>query len=750
MESRVMFAAITNRMPLVVRICLLAAAPLIGLILVAGLTAWADRTLSDAEQTYRTEAAQRIAATGLMVDVRAMQVAAGRMAGADTGSRAVFDEALAGARARLAMLPGAAVAGPLDAMTRAFADMEAAQRRMGLTEREGLNGGLRAAVHAIESELVKLDTGGIETADLQVLMLQMRRNEKDFMLRGTQAEIDKWQANAKKFDSTLAATAMPDASRALLRERLKGYGDGLTGWAQGYRQREATILAGRTAAESLVKVAADIERTAAQRADEATAAMQATRDTTQQRVMAVSLAAIAISLLLAFVFSRDLLRLIRGIAQTMRALARGEEVDTIPGLDRRDEIGDMAAAIQVFKQAIAERHAAEKARIAEEQAAERQRNAIMIHMAEQVEVETKGGAEKISTGTMTLRSQTDMMRTDLSSVRAESARAADDARASRQMSEEAAGLSEQVLAAVGEIAGQVDRGSTLTRDAVSRARQSRATIDALAKAAHDIGEIVGVISTIAEQTNLLALNATIEAARAGEAGRGFAVVANEVKQLATQTGKSTGEIGRKVSEIQGVARSAVDSLGAIGVAIEDLDRVTTAIAAAIEEQRAATQSFAGTVRETSQAAATVAGRMEDIAARVDRSSATADQVVTLAIDLIETSDDLLNRLPEIVREATKKVDKRMQERFETADLRVRVDVDGRSLDLRAINLSEKGARVDSFDGARTGAVVQVTLPTGERMPARVAWASVDGVGLNFTDPSLRPAQVAAWTRRPAA
>jgi methyl-accepting chemotaxis protein len=144
----------------------------------------------------------------------------------------------------------------------------------------------------------------------------------------------------------------------------------------------------------------------------------------------------------------------------------------------------------------------------------------------------------------------------------------------------------------------VRRGSLLGQEAVARASASRGTIDALAKAADQIDDIVTVISAIAAQTNLLALNATIEAARAGEAGKGFAVVASEVKSLATQTGRSTEQIGAKVAEIQSATREVVASLASVADAIDQLSGVTQSVSVAVEQQRVATEDFAQSSRET--------------------------------------------------------------------------------------------------------------------------------------------------------
>ena len=169
---------------------------------------------------------------------------------------------------------------------------------------------------------------------------------------------------------------------------------------------------------------------------------------------------------------------------------------------------------------------------------------------------------------------------------------------------------------------------------------SRDIINALASAADDIGEIVGVIDAIASQTNLLALNATIEAARAGDAGKGFAVVASEVKTLATETGRSTGQIGSRIAEIQSRTRQAVASLTSVAAAIDQLSTVTGSISVAMEQQRAAIQNFSASARMTSGAVSDVAGRMANIADLVDRSGIGAAEIAGGATEMQRTSESL--------------------------------------------------------------------------------------------------------------
>src|ERR1035441_9862984 len=225
------------------------------------------------------------------------------------------------------------------------------------------------------------------------------------------------------------------------------------------------------------------------------------------------------------------------------------------------------------------------------------------------------------------------------------------AEGSHAMNQAAGQLSDQVIRAITEISEQVRRGSGLGREAVVRANASRATIDALARAANQIGNIVTVINDIASQTNLLALNATIEAARAGEAGRGFSVVASEVKMLATQTGKSTGQLGARVAEIQATTREVVAALSNVAEAIDQLSDVTVSVSAAIEPQRNAAENFAARARETSAATSDVVGRMAGIADMVQRSRATAQGVSAVAEAMQSTSQILCREIPDIVRKA---------------------------------------------------------------------------------------------------
>jgi methyl-accepting chemotaxis protein len=376
------------------------------------------------------------------------------------------------------------------------------------------------------------------------------------------------------------------------------------------------------------------------------------------------------------------------------------------------------------------------------------RRANLSNMAHEVEEATERGLRTVVDGSAVLRAKTDDMRGALEAVHAASSETAKAADHSRVMNEDATRLSDEVIGSIDAIAAKVREGSDIGRTAVDRAANSRQTIGALAKAAKDIGDIVGVITAIAEQTNLLALNATIEAARAGDAGRGFAVVATEVKTLATQTGKATGEIGAKIAEIQSTTGQAVASIGAIAEAIDELSMVTNSIAAAMDQQRAATEGFVTNVRGTTAAVSDVAVRMTGIADMVTRSSSNAAEVACVAADMERASESVRTEIPEIVRSALR-ADLREHQRFDT-DIHATVELGGRRTPVRVFDLSRGGARIAVVPDISMGAEVTITFDRTRPLKGKVAWIAGGYFGMRFEPSTLEAAELLAITKIDAA
>ena len=437
-----------------------------------------------------------------------------------------------------------------------------------------------------------------------------------------------------------------------------------------------------------------------------------------------------------------MLAIMRGIARplseaadTLEAIADSELRAHPPLPVRRGEIARLLAATDRLAEVLGERQRRELVHNDLDRTWQASRRVNLSNLARQVEVATEGGIQPIVDGAGALQLKAEDMLAALEAVRAafdETSQAADGSRALNQ----AAGqLSDQVMQAIAEISEQVRRGGALGREAVVRANASRATIDALAKAANQIGDIVTAINQIAAQTNLLALNATIEAARAGEAGRGFSVVAAEVKMLATQTGQSTDRIGAKVAEIQSTTREVVASLSGVAEAIDQLSGVTQSVSVAIEQQRAATEEFAASARESSAAVSDVAGRMAGIADMVERSRATAQDVSIVAADMQTTSQTLCREIPDIVRKAVK-ADLREFPRY-AVSLLARLEHAGKTVEVAVHDVSEGGACIAAAGNLAIGDQVNLTFPGMKAISGSLTRNDGDNFGVCFTPSRLR-------------
>jgi methyl-accepting chemotaxis protein len=313
-------------------------------------------------------------------------------------------------------------------------------------------------------------------------------------------------------------------------------------------------------------------------------------------------AILLVTVIVAWLVNRDIAGSLGLLRHTMVALAKGDLATDIPGATRRDEVGEMAAAVQVFKNSMikAEQLAAEQA-LSKTAAAEAQR-AAMNKTADAFETRVGGFISMLSSGAGELEATAQSMSRTAARANGQAmtvAAAAEEASAGVRT---VAAAAEELSTSIGEISRQVSQSSRITGQAVADAQRTDGIVRALAEGAEKIGHVVGLITNIAGQTNLLALNATIEAARAGEAGKGFAVVASEVKSLANQTTKATEEIGAQIAQIQSATKEAVDAIRGIMGTIEEVSSISVSIAAAVEEQGAATAEIARNVQQTAHSA----------------------------------------------------------------------------------------------------------------------------------------------------
>jgi methyl-accepting chemotaxis protein len=338
-----------------------------------------------------------------------------------------------------------------------------------------------------------------------------------------------------------------------------------------------------------------------------------------------------------FVGIKTMSQPIARLKAAMEAIAGNNLGIEVPGTERRDEIGDMAKTVEIFKT-----NGLEVARLkksqedAERQAAE-QRRREMHELANQFEQAVGEIVQAVSSASSQLEasastlSHTAERGQQLTSV---VATASEEASSNVQS---VASATEELTSSVNEISRQVQESAQMASDAVGQARKTNDRVSELSKAAARIGDVVELINTIAGQTNLLALNATIEAARAGEAGRGFAVVATEVKALAEQTAKATGEIGQQITGIQAATQESVGAIKEISSTIERLSEISSAIAAAVEEQGAATQEISRNVQSASHGTIQVSSNIVDVQRGATETGSASSQVLSAAKSLSSDS-----------------------------------------------------------------------------------------------------------------
>ena len=355
------------------------------------------------------------------------------------------------------------------------------------------------------------------------------------------------------------------------------------------------------------------------------------------------------AIVVTFFTSRSIVNPVGAMTGAMSRLAEGDKSVEVPAQERTDEIGEMAKAVQVFKE-----NAAESERLASERAKEEAekvaRGEKVARLTQQFEESSTAILEMVSAAGEQMQSSA----TTLTSIAEETSR---QSTAVASAGEEAssnvqtvASAAEEMSSSIDEIGRQVTKSTEITTRAVDEADKTNTTVEGLAEAADKIGKVVELINDIANQTNLLALNATIEAARAGDAGKGFAVVASEVKNLANQTGKATEEISAQINTMQAATSGAVEAIKGIGQTIGEVSEIAGSIASSVEEQGAATQEIARNVQEAAKGTQEVSSNIAGVNKAADETGNSASQVLDASRNLSEQSENLRQEVEKFLAE----------------------------------------------------------------------------------------------------
>lgn len=376
---------------------------------------------------------------------------------------------------------------------------------------------------------------------------------------------------------------------------------------------------------------------------------QQTYDSARRWIYGTLTLAAILCVLIGYGIIAGISRPVQRITAVMRNLAQNDLKVEIKGADRKDEIGEMALAVRVFKESMiaTERLRGEREAEQQHQMARAEKIAASIARFETIIAEVVG---KVSSSATDLQSTAGAMAATSEETTRQSTTVAAASEQATQNVQTVAAATEELTASIQEISQQVAQAGSVIQEGVLQTNRSNEQVQGLANTAEKIGDVVQIISNIAGQTNLLALNATIEAARAGEAGKGFAVVASEVKALATQTAKATEEIAGQIKAIQEATQAAALSIHGVTATISKVNETATAIASAVEEQGAATQEISRNVLQAAQGTQEVSSNIASVSEAAQQTGTAAAQMLTSAAGLAKNGEVLKVQVEGFLRE----------------------------------------------------------------------------------------------------
>ncbi|MFZ5715049.1 MAG: methyl-accepting chemotaxis protein [Bradyrhizobium sp.] len=499
-----------------------------------------------------------------------------------------------------------------------------------------------------------------QLSELVGAMVNAETGVRGYLVSADPAFLGPYESGQKQFQAAAAKVGSLTSDNPAQQKRLERVKAFASDWMTNVAQREIAMMkdpatqskareleasgAGKKSMDGLRAVVQEMDAEERSLLSVRAASAEAASANATISMMIGGFLTLLLSLVGAFGVAMAVTRPIQRITSEMGILANGDTSVVVSGTERRDEIGEMAQAVQVFKTNAIEVERLKAEQVEAERRNAEQRKQDMTRLADDFE----GAVGQIIGTVSSASTQLEASATTLTGTAERSQQLATTvAAASEEAStnvQSVASATEEMASSVGEISRQVQESARMAGDAVGQARATTDRVSELSKAAARIGDVVELINTIAGQTNLLALNATIEAARAGEAGRGFAVVASEVKALAEQTAKATGEIGQQISGIQAATNDSVGAIKEISSTIERLSEISSAIAAAVEEQGAATQEIARNVQQAAQGTQQVSSNITDVQRGATETGTASSQVLSAAQMLSNDSGRLKNEV----------------------------------------------------------------------------------------------------------